>query len=844
MSEHARATDDSLAAGVVSVVVLNYRGAEDTLTCLEALTNLDLPADRLDLICVDNDSGDGSFDTLTAKAPVGVRVVASPKNGGFTGGCNFGAQLARGEFLAFINNDARPDKAWLSEAVKVLAADSSIGCVASKVLDWDGENVDYVDAALAWYGMGYKPGAGLPDTGGAQLAKDVLFATGSAMVTRTELFDELGRFDERFFMFYEDVDFGWRMNLMGHRVRYVPTSLVFHRHHASMRSYGAYREWYLLERNALMTLYKNVQDETLNQVLAPALALSVRRGLATGNVDTTSLDLARTPGGDDEDSVLIAKQGLTGAFAVDSFVDLLPSLSRTRLEIQHQRVRSDREIAPLMGKLIEPALPVERYLAGHDALVQAFKLTDLFAGRSRILVVTGDPLAEKMAGPAIRAYQIARELAVTNEVRLVSTHSCMISEPLFECGKRSYNKDLMDDVAWADIVVLQGFLLLRAPWIGTTDTVLVVDLYDPMHVEQLEQSRGEDVRARTLNVNSTTEVLNAQLSRGDYFICASEKQRDFWLGQLAAVGRLNPMTYDSDPTLRSLIDVVPFGLPSEPARQVRSAIRGVVPGISQTDKVVVWAGGIYDWFDPLTLVRAIGILAERRPDVRLFFLGTRHPNPDVPEMEMLTRTRALADELGLSERQVFFNEGWVDYTRRADFLLDADIGVSTHTQNLETTLSFRTRILDYLWAGLPMVVTEGDTFAELVDREGLGRVVRQRDPVELAAALEECLYDVEFAAACVQRIEKVREDFRWPRVVQPLLDFCLEPRRAADSGTQRRPLKSGRGPRHTLREVVIRDSALAREYLTAGGPGLLGKRAVSRVRRLYATRQNQADELD
>src|SRR4029450_10065038 len=106
----------------------------------------------------------------------------------------------------------------LSEALSVLFADSTIGCVASKVLDWEGSRIDFVDAALTWFGMGYKPRAGQPYTGDDEQQRDVLFATGAAMVVRAHLFEELEGFDERFFMFYEDVDLGWRMNLLGHRV--------------------------------------------------------------------------------------------------------------------------------------------------------------------------------------------------------------------------------------------------------------------------------------------------------------------------------------------------------------------------------------------------------------------------------------------------------------------------------------------------------------------------------------------------------------------------------------------------------------------------------------------------
>ena len=87
-------------------------------------------------------------------------------------------------------------------------------------------------------------------------------------------------------MFFEDVDLGWRLWLLGYRVRYVPDSLVFHRHHRSMTSYGAWREQYLLERNALFTIFKNYDDENLGRVLPAALMLAVRRGVVARRAPT------------------------------------------------------------------------------------------------------------------------------------------------------------------------------------------------------------------------------------------------------------------------------------------------------------------------------------------------------------------------------------------------------------------------------------------------------------------------------------------------------------------------------------------------------------------------------
>ncbi|MDP9117101.1 MAG: glycosyltransferase [Actinomycetota bacterium] len=816
------------SSGVVSVVVVNYRGAPDTITCLRQLAELDFPAERLELICVDNASGDDSVEAIRANMPAGTLLIEAPRNGGFTGGCNLGAESATGEFLAFINNDARPDPQWLTEAVAALALDSTIGCVASKVLDWDGVAVDFVDAAFTWFGMGYKPGAGAPYDGTHEQPKDVLFPTGSAMVLRTAVFDELGGFDERFFMFYEDVDLGWRLNLKGYRVRYVPSSLVYHKHHASMKNFGEYSEWFLLERNSLMTLYKNVSDEALGRLLAPAMALAIRRSLALGDADTAVLDLEQGLGGDSAESTTVTKRSLTGAYAIDSFVDRLPSLAASRREIQAQRTRSDRELSPLLRNAIEPAIPNPRYLDGHQSLVDAFEIVKWFSSRQRILVITADPLTARMAGPAIRAFHIAEGLAAANDVRLISTTLCAIESDDFSCRARTPGQ-LRPEVAWADVVIFQGFLLTQAPWLARTDKILVPDLYDPMHLEQLEQTRGAESTTRTRDIVSTTEALNLQLRRGDFFLCASEKQRHFWLGELAAVGRLNPKTYDRDPSLKNLLAVVPFGLPNTAPTQQFSPIKGGgVPGISASDKVLLWAGGIYNWFDPLTLLRAVGRLSERHPDIRLYFLGTQHPNPLVPRMRMVSQTRALADAMGLTDKFVFFNEGWVPYDDRHNYLLDADLGVSTHFEHIETTFSFRTRILDYLWAGLPMVVTEGDSFGDLVTRRGLGVAVPEQDLDALVTALEVCLYDADFVAECRANTVEAAREFTWPVVLRPLSDFCEAPRRASDAAGPSSPLSGFGAP--TAMANVRGDIALAREYLREGGVGELARRAAGRLR--------------
>lgn len=399
--------------------------------------------------------------------------------------------------------------------------------------------------------------------------------------------------------------------------------------------------------------------------------------------------------------------------------------------------------------------------------------------RTKVLVVTPDVLGNKMAGPAIRAFEIAKALHTRVDVTLVSTVGSTLKDPRFPIAHLE-DAALRSAVANHDVLVFQGHILSSFPWILETDIIIVADVYDPMQLEILEQGKDlewDDRIERTIN---TVEVLNVQLERADFMICASDKQRDLWLGQLGALCRINPHTYDFDPSLRSLIDVVPFGIQDEAPRQARRGIKGTFPGINEDDKVVLWGGGVYNWFDPLTLIRAVHRLAPAHPDLKLFFLGVQHPNPNVPAMRMATETQLLSDELKLTGTHVFFNQEWVDYDQRADYLLDADLGVSTHFDHVETAFSFRTRILDYLWAGLPIVSTAGDTFAELIDKHDLGLVVPPEDVTALANSLETALYDVDARTRFAANVKEFRGTMTWSRTLAPLVEFCVSPSHAAD----------------------------------------------------------------
>ena len=185
---------------------------------------------------------------------------------------------------------------------------------------------------------------------------------------------------------------------------------------------------------------------------------------------------------------------------------------------------------------------------------------------------------------------------------------------------------------------------------------------------------------------------------------------------------------------------------------------------------------------------------------------------------------------------MFFNEEWVAYDDRANYLLDSDIGVSTHLDHVETAFSFRTRILDYFWAGLPVVATEGDALADVIESEALGVTVPPEDVDALADALLRLLDDEDFAAQCRGNIAGVARRYQWATALRPLVEFCRDPRRAPD-------LVAGLGPDPLLhpmttgpgqsRRNAVGDLALLRRYLRQGGVREVVKRTTGRLTRLH-----------
>jgi hypothetical protein len=260
-----------------------------------------------------------------------------------------------------------------------------------------------------------------------------------------------------------------------------------------------------------------------------------------------------------------------------------------------------------------------------------------------------------------------------------------------------------------------------------------------------------------------------QLSRGDFFLCSSEEQRTFYLGFLTALGRVNPERIAGDPDLATLIAPVPFGVPAELPPHVP-----VLPDRAPGERRLLF-GGLYDWYDPWTLIEALALLDRGAWAGEAWsVLFIRNPNPEATPQRLFAEVEARCRHLDWWGSRVRTLD-WIPAERRYDLLRDVYLLVAPHRPSLETRLSLRTRFLDALAAGCPVVTSEGGTMGRLLAHHQAGWVVPPGDAAALAQALAAALAESsEAAAARRAACRELLAGYTWEKALAPLVRFCRE----------------------------------------------------------------------
>ncbi|MCE5329355.1 glycosyltransferase [bacterium] len=779
----------------ITISIANLDGEDYLNDCLQSIEKLDYPQDKIEIIVVDNGSKDNSVRFIENNFPK-VKLIKNNNNLGFAKANNQAAEIAAGEYIAFLNNDTKVDGRWLVELLTPIYGSSKAVCSGSKVLSFDGRNIDFAGGMINFEGKGFQIDYNIPvEKDIHNLERYLPFVNGGAMLIKTDVFLKAGGFDEDFFAYYEDVDLGWRLWVLGYKVVFAPKSIVYHMHHGTSKNFSDDKLRFLKERNSLISIFKNYDENNLASIMSSTLASVFGRIFIDFkfdyekyyNFDLNNEKSRRLSEKLEEEiaDLRIDSQPLSSLMAVKDFLDNISKHKQKRDKIQEERKRDDKAVFNYFKGQFLSVSDDKDYQQHQIELLKTLGIYEIFTKKLRrtLLIISDEIVAPEMAGPAIRVWNFAKILSKYMNVILAIPNESDFPQMEFEIVRYTDDLSIVNLSARSDILLFGGAIFSKFKSLKNINKYLILDIYDPYNLATLEEYKDKPIDEQIAMNKFLVEVLNEQLYYGDYFICASERQRDYWLGMLSALNRINPVTYYADATFRKMIDVVPFGLPESKPVHAKNVLKGVVKGIEENDFVVLWGGGIYNWFDTISLIKAMKIIWEKKKNIKLFFMGVKHPDPMVKELTLVNETVSMAKSLDVFENNVFFNFGWVKYDERQNYLTEADAGITIHPVHIETRFSFRTRALDYMWAGLPMISTEGDFFSDLIDEKTLGIVVKEKDPAGIANAIIKLAEDKDFYIKCVNNISEITKNYTWDKVCAPILKYCMDPAKSSKKNT-------------------------------------------------------------
>ena len=295
---------------------------------------------------VDNGSTDGSIAAVKRQFP-DVRLLPLGKNFGFTGGLAAALKRSPGHNAIFLNNDAIPEEGWLASMIDAIeSAPDDVVSIGGKIVDPKGALVDFVGGVMTFDGHAFQNFFRYPLASAKEPARgaELLFACGGNMISRRDALLALGGFDDDYFAYLEDVDFGWRTWIAGRRVLYEPRAIVRHKSSATSNRLGDFERGVLFERNALQTVLKNA--ESLRELGGAALYAflhrlhhyTTRRNKKAQELTRAPMTGKHKPATIDDPLTAMQFRALEWIFANES------RIAKKRAAVQKARKRADAEI--------------------------------------------------------------------------------------------------------------------------------------------------------------------------------------------------------------------------------------------------------------------------------------------------------------------------------------------------------------------------------------------------------------------------------------------------------------------------------------------------------------------
>lgn len=736
----------------VSIIVLNQNGLAHLGECLSSIEKLDYDPERLELMMVDNASTDRSVEFVKSNHQR-VRVVQSTRDRGFAGGNNLGAREAAGDYVVFLGNDVAVHPRLVRGLVETVGSDPEAVSVGAKILSSDGTRFDFAGAICNF--AGHAGQVGLDEPYDAERYHEIvpmLFASGSAMAVDRQVFLDVGGFDEDYLGCLEDVDLGWRLWLLGHKVLFAPEAVANRLGNRTAEKLPSPPGSMHYERNALCTVLKNYGDENLGDVL-PAVLFAITAGVVETAADQDGLDLESfcdVSQRNGRKKVAFQQDTLASLAAVQQVAGELPRWMEKRRQVQDRRKRSDEEITHLFRPFATGApwrWPTTAY-----SVTEGLGVRELFAGAPRrILVVSPDVLPYPglpTVGSALRTWALGqglrtaghevvfsmpRSVLAGHEDRVPADVARLAWEPL-RLG------DLLQRVK-PDAVLVCGWGVLNH-LLQPPDVPVILDQHGPHMLER--QYQGDDY-AET----SAAEKVRS-LRMADYFTCAGQRQLAYFGDWLERAG------WSAVERAQRAV-AVPVSLsPELPDRQPSGEL------------TFVHGGMFLPWQDPSVGLETLVDELDRRQEGKLLLFGGRHPAFDGGVME------DLAKRLGESQRVVA--GGMVTHDELVDSYARSDVAIDLMKSNPERQLAITTRTIEYLWCGLPVIYNDYAELADPIRQYEAGWTVDPENAEAIRGVISDIFDDpaqLEERGRNAQRL--VRERFTWDNTIAPVDHFVRHP---------------------------------------------------------------------
>jgi len=543
----------------ISIAIANLNGKQHLRECFTSLLRLNYPKDKLEVIVVDNGSTDGSVELIRDNYSF-VKLITNTHNEGFAKPSNDGARAARGEYVAFLNNDMRVDANWLRELVASLK-NNDAECAGSVILNWDGRQIDFVGGSVNFYGLGYQENFKKPlNQMKTELECDrqILFACGGAMLVNKKIFLDVGGFDEDYFAYYEDVDLGWRLHVLGCKIVLSVKSRVCHKHNSTSKMIARERVQYLFERNKLYTIYKNYGEQLFNKIFFTTLLLDIKEIYLHSGVDGNNYKIENTSEYYD-DPVRVDHYSALKIAALNDFVNNISKMESKRRFIQANRRSPDAEIMEFIEKpfmvfpkdtpeFINTEFDIIKTLGVDKALGIDYK--------SKVLIVANDDLTSDSGK---RYLAMAKSLNASGS--FVVTLACTDSKEKFDrINLLIYSQkeitQLIQTAIETNIVILTPDAIEKIPALEgyVTKKFVVIDAAAQTVKDVLAYSSVEN------SALSTIDLSEKSLKLGDLFICASEEQKLSLAASLENLARSGQTSADVFSLQTAQIEVIPFGI--------------------------------------------------------------------------------------------------------------------------------------------------------------------------------------------------------------------------------------------------------------------------------------------